>query len=154
LVLDDGTSYWGAQTGGLWRWAVSGELTCVAATPPVGGLCLTKRGLRLDPNPVDPSSRWQRTAIDVGWVWRFDTEKLESFELPAEGPMWKIAESGDTWAAAYPAADLIRVGGRHGATFDIACEWPVDLAWAGGSLLAATGQGRVLLFQDLVRRLS
>jgi hypothetical protein len=153
VIMDDGGVYWSASTGGLWHWAPTGELTCLAATPPVVGLQLTAHGIRLDPVAVDSTSRWQREALAVGWFWRFDTERLEEVDLGPQGPAWGFADAGDAWAAAHPATDMIRVGDRDGARFDIACVWPIDVAWAGGSLLAATAHGDVLLFEDVKAQL-
>jgi hypothetical protein len=145
VVLEDGTTFLSAQTGGLWRWDISGVLTCVATVPPCAALHLRADGIRIDPNLPGRDRAWDQTGQDLAWLWRFDTGSLDSIVLENEGPMWRLAQGNGIWAAAYPAADTIRFGIADSA-FDLACDCPIDLAWAGDTLLAATGAGTVLRF--------
>jgi hypothetical protein len=61
--------------------------------------------------------------------------------------MCRRAEGRRLSAEAYPAADLIRIGDGTGPRFDVACDWPNDVAWAGDSLVVVTALGTVLLFE-------
>jgi hypothetical protein len=153
-VGDDGTSYWTATTGGLWRWDPDGGLACVAPTPPLIGLSLDRHGIRLDPVGTDLSGQQHRRFLATGWIWRRDTGRLENRDLGPLGPAWGHAASRGRWAAAHPAADIVRLGDADGSRFDLACDWPVDVAWAGDALLAVTARGAVLLFDDVGRLFS
>jgi hypothetical protein len=153
VVLDDGSCLWTATTGGLWRWDTDGRVERVATVPPVSGITLTEAGVRLDPIAKDVAGHGHRSAREHGWLWNPGSPGVTELDLGPLGQACRRAGSGRKWAAAYPAADLIQVGDASGHRFDVACDWPNDIAWAGDSLVAVTAQGTVLLFAGLAELL-
>jgi hypothetical protein len=150
VVLEDGTSLWAAMGGGLWAWALDGQIECLAPTPALAGVAMHLQGIRLDPMARDVTGQAHRRVLTHGWLWHPDSRTLDTIDLGPLGQMSSHAQgAGGWWAAAHPAIDIIRVGDGAGASWDLACDSPNDVAWAGDSLLAATAQGTVLRFAHL-----
>jgi hypothetical protein len=150
LVADDGTSYWSATGGGLWRWPLDGEPRCVAATPPLAGLGFGPGStIWLDPLPVDVTGRPQRQLARTGWTWDAESGELRERELLDVGQASHCSDCGGWTAVAHPVSDTVRLSQDGHPCFDIGCEWPNALAWAGSSLLVTTAYGKVFLFERL-----
>jgi len=149
LVQADGGSFWSATTGGLWRWDPDGRVSCVAPTPPVVGLFSEGSQIRLEPVSTDVMGNRSRQPEAVGWTWEPQTGKVEEVRLGPLGPRWGVSRAAGRWAAAHPSTDVVTVGTPDGVQFSLACDWPVDVAWAGDSLVVVTAHGAVLWFDGL-----
>jgi hypothetical protein len=138
-----------AHDGGLWLWNPGGEPRKVADAPPTLSLLKTPAGVRLDPVVRSPQGYTTRTRLDYAWLWQGGSE-LARVALGSGGPCWSVAASGEWTARAFPHDDLVQLTHESGRVVDLACYYPVTLAWAGASLIALSSTGgTILLFENL-----
>jgi hypothetical protein len=138
-----------AHDGGLWLWTPGHAPRKVADAPPVLSLLKSSDGVRLDPVVRSVEGFTTRTRLDHAWLWR-PSVGLTRLPLGSTGPCWSVAAAGGWIARAYPHDDLVTLTHESGRVVDLACYYPVTLAWAGRSLivLSSTG-GAILLFENL-----
>ena len=152
VVTSDGTVFW-ATDRGLWEWTPGGRYQRLADIPPCFGIRLVEDGCRLDPRFVAPSGHPIRRRDGVAWVWRRSTGTVEPVTLDALGPCW-CSQARDGWQLdTYPHADIVRIVTPADRTFDLACFYPVQAAWAGPTLVVTTRHGDVLAFPSLAHAL-
>jgi hypothetical protein len=89
----------------------------------------------------------------VARVWRRSTGTVKPVTLDALGPCW-CSQARDGWQLdTYPHADIVRIVTPADRTFDLACFYPVQAAWAGPTLVVTTRHGDVLAFPSLAHAL-
>jgi hypothetical protein len=149
LIEWNGRFLCAAHDGGLWLWNPGEEARKVTEAPPVLSLMKTAEGVRLDPVVRSPEGYTTRTHLDHAWIWTGDGE-LKRQPLGIDGPCWSVASGGGWTARAYPHDDLVTLTHDSGRRVDLACYYPVTLAWAGRSLIVLSSTaGTILLFENL-----
>jgi len=138
-----------AHDGGLWLWTPGHAPRKVADAPPALSLMKSPDGIRLDPVVRSVDGFTTRARLDHAWLWS-PGAGLTRVPLGSSGPCWSVAAAGGWIARAHPHDDLVTLTHESGRVVDLACYYPVTLAWAGRSLivLSSTG-GTILLFENL-----
>jgi hypothetical protein len=141
--------YWTAFPSGLGSWAPGEEpvlslpdLTLLAIHP-------DETGLLLVPCLRDEQGAPRRQRRTEGWMWR-PGGPLEPVPLGSDGAASCRASDRGWTALAHPEADVVRLESDRGHRLSMTCYYPFTTAWAGTSLVVATIQGEILLFEDLV----
>jgi hypothetical protein len=138
-----------AHHGGLWLWRPRSAPRKVADAPPTLSLIKSSEGVRLDPVVRSPEGYTTRTRLDHAWLWRPGAE-LTRLPLGSRGPCWSVAAGGGWTARAYPHDDLVSLTHESERTVDLACYYPITVAWAGRTLLVISSTaGTILMFENL-----
>jgi hypothetical protein len=137
-----------AYEGGLWAWRPGAAPERLASTPPAIALHQENGGIALSPIARDDAGATLRHSSLPDRVWR--DGRLIRRPVGADGPCWSRAASAGGWIAeALPHADAIRLS-KADAEFVLGCYYPVSVAWAGRTLIAASSTaGRLIAFARL-----
>jgi hypothetical protein len=150
LTREDGTAIFPSHHGGLWQWAPGTGAHRMAEAPPCIGIGRLADGIRLDPVSRDARDRPTRDLARDAFLYRVGHVELTRVPLDRRGQRWSLATAAGWTATAFPQTDLVHVvqASRRRA-FDLVCDYPVALGWAGRSLIVATCHSEILLFGQL-----
>lgn len=149
----DGSMWWTSVRGGLWSWTPGQEWRCLVDTPPLMGLQQRDGGVRLEPRGHNLSFA-VRELLTEAFEWTPGTNSVAVVPLGPEGPCWATTRSGDWTALAYPQADAILLRHADGTEHVLTCHYPLNVAWAGASLVVSTGDAALWSFRGLRRHLT
>lgn len=150
IVEPDGATLWSSYFGGLWSWHPDRGSQCLAEAPPSLGIRPHAAGVRLDPAIKHATGVSVRALHHQAWRWEHGTSRVTPLALGSHGVSWSLCERAGWAAEAHPHGDVVRITAPSGRAFELACYFPVSVAWAGSSLVVtSTTGGRVLLFRHI-----
>lgn len=143
-----GRLYWTLFPSGFGSW-MPGDPVLESPDVSLLGLHAHATGISLATCLRDENGGARRERPASAWEWSPD-RRLREVPLGPEGSA--SCRSSDTgWtAAAHPEADLVLLESSTGVRVAMTCYYPFWLVWAGRSLVVATIQGEILLFEDLL----
>jgi len=152
-VAGDGTVYWSARGGGLWRWTPDQQPEFLCDAPTFGPLWADGEEVVLPALRRDAAGRVRRVRLRHEWRLRPGTGNVREVRIGPEGQCTSVA-TGPRWTArAYPFSDLIQLTDTTGTSVLLACQAATNLAWAGDALVVTTSDGTLLSFLALASRL-
>lgn len=126
-------------------WAPGEPATILHETEPLFGIEPDAHGLVLQP--------WLRGVHRQRAMhaerWRAERDVIEPIALGGYGSASCRSSAGDWTATAYPEADVVVLERVDGVRRELACYYPVRVAWTGDGLLVGTVDRELLLFNNL-----
>jgi hypothetical protein len=140
--------YWNALPSGIGSWAPGEDSAFSFSDLALLSIHSDETGLVLAPCVRDEWGSPRRQRFVEGWRWRPGAE-LEPIPLGLSGATSSRSSHGRWTAFAHPDADVVQLVSDRGTRISMTCYYPFTVAWAGGSLLVATIEGELLLFENL-----
>lgn len=153
VQTSDGALIWASLNGGLWAWSPGQSGRLLIDTPKCIGLRVDNDHLVLSPVARDPSGKTSRSRLRVEHHYRPEDQGLRQGDATSNGPFAGHASRNGWTAMSHPFADLVRLDATDGRSFVLAVYSPLQVAWAGGSLVVTIADGVALLFPNLIERL-
>ena len=161
VKMADGALVWAALDGGLWEWT-PGELgrspreagRFLIETPKCAGIRVDGDELVLAPIARDASGHLERRRLRHEFRYRIGDPWLRRADAGPEGPFASECSQGEWTARSHPYADLIALQSRDGRAFLLAVHSPLQVAWAGPSLVVTITDGVTLVFEGLADRVA
>lgn len=154
-VDDGGEVWWTGKFGGVWRGRPGQVTGPVVETPPLLSIHRADDArLSLDPLTRHPDGAPVRRRLTQGFAYRPASGVLAVSDLPPLGQRGFSSQGAGWTATPHPFADIVRLSANSGEIVDLLCYYPMTAAWAGRSLIVATGAAELLLFEDLADTLS
>ena len=144
----DGSVWWTSFDGGVWSWTPGGEWRRLIGCPPIMSLRREGDVVRLDPRGSD-STFARRPEANHAYYWTPASATITRRPLGPEGPMWSTASRNGWTASAFPWGDQIGLDHVDGTRRLLVSPAPFTVAWAGGSLIVSTREGRLVRYERL-----
>jgi hypothetical protein len=135
---------------GLGSWAPGEEARVdFAGDLALFGLRSDGEQLLLDPATRRPDFAYERRLLRQGWQWH-PLRGLESRTLGPNGSAGSVVIANGWTTTTFPEADLVTFEHVDGRRRTMTVYHPFRAFWSGASLVVATVDYRLLMFEDLL----
>jgi 6-hydroxymethylpterin diphosphokinase MptE-like len=145
----EGTLVFLAADGGLWEWTSDGAERRLIETPKCVGLRLDGDELVLAPVARSAAGYLLRQRLPFEYRYDRGDPGLRECAVGREGPSASRSTAASWTATTFPFADLVRLDASDGRSLVLAVYSPLQVAWAGASLIVTITDGVTLLFPQL-----